>query len=150
MNTALLLPAPANTLHIYSESPFRIPFFATRISAGFPSPAEDYKEDPIDLNSYLMGNPTATYLVRVVGDSMIDVGIFEDDMLVVDKSQKAKSNDIVVALLEGEFTTKRYVQEGNKYYLVAENKMYKPIELTEEMNFRVWGVVVGLARNKVI
>lgn len=111
------------------------------VQAGFPSPAADYIEEDIDLAKYLVPKPLATYLVRVVGNSMIDAHIPPDALLVVDKSITPKNNQIVVACIDGEFTVKRFIKNSSGIRLMPENKAYKPIPITEEMDFKIWGVV---------
>ncbi|HMQ48601.1 MAG TPA: translesion error-prone DNA polymerase V autoproteolytic subunit [Saprospiraceae bacterium] len=119
------------------------PLFAG-VSAGFPSPADDYLEEELDLNDYLIKNPEATFFVRVTGDSMIRAGIYQDDILIVDCSLQARSGDVIVALIDGEFTVKRWVRHQDKYFLQPENPAYKAIELKEGCEFQVWGVVTNV------
>ena len=114
------------------------------VSAGFPSPADDYLEQELDLNAYLIKNPEATFFVKVSGSSMVGAGIYEGDILIVDCSLEAKNGDVIVAIFEGDFTVKRFVQRGNQYYLWPENSQFKPIELKENCEFRVWGVVTNV------
>ncbi|MGL1903333.1 MAG: translesion error-prone DNA polymerase V autoproteolytic subunit [Fibrobacterales bacterium] len=123
------------------RSTVRHPLLLSAVQAGFPSPADDYIEKRLDLNDYLMANPTATYYMRVSGDSMEDAGIHHDDLLVVDCSLKPRNRDIVVAVLNGEFTVKRLRIYRQRYSLVPENPAYPVIQITEEMEFRIWGVV---------
>ncbi len=118
-----------------------LPLFLEAVSAGFPSPAEDYLEGKLDLNDYLIMNPASTFLVRVTGDSMRNAGIHSGDLLVVDRSLEAKDGNIVIAVIDGELLVKRLKLIKNKYYLLPENTNYKPIEITESMSFEVWGVV---------
>lgn len=118
-----------------------LPLFLESVSAGFPSPADDYLEGRLDLNDYLVRNPSATFFVRVTGDSMMDAGIYSGDILVVDRSLAPKDNNIVIAVINGELTVKRLQMLKNKIFLLPENRNYEPIEITEEMNFEVWGVV---------
>ncbi|HAI77295.1 MAG TPA: peptidase S24 [Microscillaceae bacterium] len=113
-----------------------------RVAAGFPSPAESYMEAGIDLNKELIRHPSATYFVRVEGDSMIDAGIFSGDVLIVDKALKAKSGDVVIAILHGEFTVKRLEHTAEGYRLLPENTAYPPIPVPEGSDFAIWGVVV--------
>lgn len=120
---------------------YKLPLFLESVSAGFPSPADDYMQAKLDLNELLVKNYSATFFVRVVGDSMKDVGIFTGDMLVVDRSLEAKDGNIVIAVIDGELTVKRLSRIKNKIYLLPENKDYEPIEITEQMQFEVWGVV---------
>lgn len=117
------------------------PFFDVGLAAGFPSPADDYLEYPLDLNELLVEHPTATFFVRVVGDSMTGAGMQSGDILVVDRSLAPKNGKIIVALLNGEFTVKRLKIEEKKIYLIPENPRYSPIEVTAEADFQVWGIV---------
>ena len=112
------------------------------MSAGFPSPADDYMDKPIDLNEYLIKHPAATFLVRVEGESMLGAGIHPDDILIVDRSLSAKPNDIVIATLDADFTVKRYVSEQGRHFLKPENSRYKAMEITNHPDCRIWGVVV--------
>lgn len=124
-----------------SEIPgLEIPFYVTRVSAGFPSPADDHLEKKLDLNELVIKHPAATFFVRVSGDSMKNAGIFHGDILVVDRALDPKSNDIIVCVLNGEFAVKRFVKEKRRIVLYPENPDYAPIEVTEEMEFQVWGV----------
>ena len=129
---------------IYSPDPktkVDLPLFLESVSAGFPSPADDYLESRLDLNEHLIRNPTATFFVRVTGDSMIDAGLYSGDTLVVDRSLNPKDGNIVIASIDGELIVKRLQRIQNKIYLLPENRNYEPIEITSEMNFEVWGVV---------
>lgn len=117
------------------------PLVAWHIACGFPSPADDYRESELDINELLIAHPEATFYVRVSGDSMEGAGIFEGDVLVVDRALDARNNAIIVALLNGEFTVKRLLTNGNTLTLMPENPLYEPIAITEEMEFRVWGIV---------
>ena len=118
-----------------------LPFFEVGLPAGFPSPADDFVERSLDLHELLVDHPAATFFVRVEGDSMCGAGIASGDILIVDRSLTAQSGKIVVALLNGEFTVKRFVRKGEKILLVPENPRFQPIEVTEEADFQVWGVV---------
>lgn len=128
-------------LTICRASSLPLPFFASEIPAGFPSPAEGYMEETLDLNQLLISHPAATFFVRVSGTSMIDANICDGDVLIVNRSLEAKHKDIVIAVLGGEFTVKRLIQKGTKLFLQPENKAYPPIEVSEEEDFQVWGVV---------
>jgi DNA polymerase V len=123
-----------------------IPLFLSPIHSGFPSPADDYKENNLDLTELLIANPTATFYVKVTGDSMKDACIEEGDILVVDRSIVATHNAIIVALLNGEFTVKRLYHKGQTIYLLPANRRYKPLRITEHMDFQVWGVVTYCIR----
>jgi len=128
---------------------FKLPMFLEAVSAGFPSPADDYMEDRLDLNDHLVRNPAATFFVRVTGDSMIEAGIHSADILVVDRSLNPKDGNIVIAVIDGELTVKRLRTQKTKVYLHPENKNYKPIEITSEMSFEVWGVVTNVIHSLV-
>lgn len=117
-----------------------LPFYTEKLSAGFPSPASDYLERALDLNEYLIKNPSATFFVEITGDSMINVGIHSGDILIVDRSLEARNNKIVVAVINGEFTVKRLSLKKEKVMLVPENPLYKPIEIKDGMDFEIWGV----------
>ncbi len=115
--------------------------YAQPISAGFPSPAEDFLEQSLDLNDYLVRNKAATFLVRVNGNSMVNAGIFDGDILVVDRSVEATDGRVVLGVLDGEFTVKRISLSQGKLLLLAENPEFDPIEVTGERDFKIWGVV---------
>ena len=112
------------------------------ISAGFPSPADDYIDVGIDLNEQLIQHPTSTFLLRVSGNSMIDAGINNDDLLVVDRSLDPHPGHIVVAVLDGAFTLKRLTLKNGSLYLEAENSSYPPINLRQYKDVQIWGVAV--------
>jgi len=122
------------------------PLFAARVPAGFPSPAEDYIECGLDLNEFMVVHPSATYFVKVSGDSMMDAGIFNGDYLVVDRAIEPVSGAIVVAILDGELTVKRLYRKGSVVELRPENASYQPIHLTHGSELLVWGVVSGVFR----
>ncbi len=121
--------------------PCFLPLFISKVSAGFPSPAEDYIDEPLDLNTYLITHPAATFFVRAIGDSMLGAGIFPNDILIIDRSLKPISGKIIIAAIDGELTVKRLKTTGKKIYLLAENPYYKPIEIRDGQEFEVWGVV---------
>ena len=114
---------------------------SSSVSAGFPSPAADYMEKELDLNQFLIRNPDASFFIRVSGDSMINAGIFDGDTLVIDRSQQAKNGSIILAIIEEEFTVKRFEQRNGRTYLSPENDNYNPIEVTNNETFQIWGVV---------
>ena len=118
-----------------------LPYYDTKVQAGFPSPAEDHLEQRLDLNMLVIDNPSATFFVRVAGESMRGIGITDGDILVVDRSIESWGNRIVVAVIDSEFTIKRFTKRNETVVLEAENPDYPPIKITEEMDFSVWGVV---------
>ncbi len=116
--------------------------YTTKISAGFPSPAEDFLDRKLDLNEYLIRNPSATFLVRVNGNSMVNAGISDGDILIVDRSVEATDGKVVIGIINGEFIVKRILKKRKKLYLNPENEKFTTIEITEDMDFKTWGVVV--------
>ena len=121
-----------------------LPLFQSVVPAGFPSPADDYLDKKLDLNEYLVKHPAATFFVRVSGDSMIDAGIHNGDILIVDRSLPALDGRIIIAILDGELTVKRLRKKGHQVTLVPENELYEPIEINEFNDFEVWGVVTNV------
>jgi len=117
------------------------PLFSDKVSAGFPSPAEDYVEGQLDLNKHLVEHPAATYFVRVTGDSMVEAGIHSGDLLIVDRSLEPRDKDVVIANVNGELTVKRIRIKSGKVTLMPENENYQPRQVNSEMEFEVWGVV---------
>jgi len=118
-----------------------LPLVWGAVAAGFPSPADEYLEKPLDLNEYVAPRPEATFYVRVSGDSMIGAGIHHDDILVVDRSQSPRPGNVIIALVDGEFTVKRLTRTPEGLELTPENPDYPPIPLHSETEFEVWGVV---------
>ena len=113
-----------------------------KASAGFPSPAENYIEERLDLNKHLIKNSESTFFIRVSGDSMIDIGINNNDILVVDKGIFPSNNSIVIASLDGELLIKKFLKnKSGNCYLKSENTNYPQIELSSDMDLRIWGVV---------
>ena len=125
---------------------FELKLLSHRISAGFPSPAGDYVEDGLDLNNYLVQSKSATLIFTVRGESMIVAGIHDGDKVVVDRALKAKHNDIVVAVVDGEYTIKRLYKYRGRIELRPENPDYQPIMFTEGNELQIWGVVIGVVR----
>ncbi|WP_084184951.1 LexA family protein [Desulfonatronum thiodismutans] len=123
-----------------------LPLYLSPVTAGFPSPADDFLEKRLDLNDYLVKNPVATYLVRASGDSMQGAGIHDGDILVVDKSVEATDGKVVIAIVYGEFTVKTLRKRNGKACLVPANAEYPVVELTPEMDCEVWGVVTSVIR----
>ena len=119
-----------------------LPLYGSTVSCGFTSPAEDHVENQLSLDEYLIPNPNATFFVRASGDSMTGAGIFDGDLLVIDRSITATSNNIILGVINTEFTVKRLIKESNKIILRAENPLFDDIVIENESQFMVWGVVV--------
>lgn len=120
----------------------KLPLFSSRVPAGFPSPADDHLESELDLNEYLIDHPAETFFVRAKGDSMQQAGIFDKDLLIVDRSLTPKDNDIVIAAVGGELTVKRLCVKHSKPWLLPANPDYRPIQIKEGSELYVWGVVI--------
>jgi len=120
----------------------KFPLLSDSISAGFPSPADDYTEENIDLNEHLISNPFSTFFLRVKGDSMINAGIKDKDLIIVDKSLRAKPGNIIIAMIDGEFTIKRLSIKNNELYLKAENHNYPDFRFKNHIDVQIWGVVI--------
>ncbi len=131
----------------FNAATLPLPLYTSRIAAGFPSPADDHLEAPLDLNEHLVKHPAATFVVKVDGDSMTGAGIYNGDLLVVDRSLEAKSGSIVVAVVNGELTVKRLVIERRRARLIPENPAYKPIEVRDGLDLVIWGVVAHVIRS---
>jgi DNA polymerase V len=123
------------------QSEQSIPLFLSKVSAGFPSPAEDYTETGIDFNAFLVEKPYATFCIRVKGNSMEGAGILDGSLLIVDRSKEPSDGKIIIGLLNGEFTVKRIQRIKNELYLMPEHPSYSPILINDSMEFQVWGVV---------
>ena len=121
---------------------FRIPLLNDSVSAGFPSPADDYTEENIDLNEHLISNPFSTFFLRVKRDSMINAGIKDKDLIIVDKSLIAKPGNIIIAMIDGEFTIKRLSIKNGELYLKAENNNYPDFRFKNHIDVQIWGVVI--------
>ncbi len=119
----------------------QIQYITEGVSAGFPSPAADFMENNIDLNKELSANQLATFYIKVKGNSMIDAGINDKDVLVVDRSLEPKNNKIAICFIDGEFTVKRLQIKNDELRLIPENSKYQPIIITEENQFIIWGIV---------
>lgn len=120
----------------------KLTFYQSRVQAGFPSPADDYIDGALNLHELLIHHPPATFFVRVQGDSMIDAGIFDGDLLIVDKSISPHAGHIVIASLNGEFTVKKLMEKNGKPFLQACNPQFSAIPLSSDSDFSIWGVVI--------
>ena len=135
------------SIHELSElSTLERPLLGSLVPAGFPSPASDYIECNLDLNKLAIAHPSATFFMRVSGDSMVEAGIHDRDYLVVDRAVEASHGSIVVAEIEGELTVKRLYRQGRVLELRPENREYQPIRITRESELMIWGVVTGVFR----
>lgn len=130
----------------YSTS-LELPFIDVGISAGFPSPADDFIELSIDLNKQLIKNKDTTFFAKVKGHSMKNAGIFDGDLLIIDKSLEPQNNKIAICQIDGEFTVKRIKIEKGVVWLIAENEEYAPIKVTPENDFIIWGIVTASIKN---
>lgn len=119
----------------------KIPFPESSVPAGFPSPAENFIDNALDLNDLLIKHTASTFFVRVVGNSMVNAGINSNDILIVDRSLSPINNKVAVVRINDEFTVKRLKLDGDRIFLVAENDQYQPIEITKDMDCEVWGIV---------
>ena len=138
-----LLRSPEIRLPACPARPLSLPLGLTRVSAGFPSPAEDYEDRRLDINDYLVRNPVSTFFFRVEGCSMEGEQIFDGDMLVVDRSLRPAHGHIVIAFLDGERLVKRLAFHGEHVVLAAAHPDYPDIEIAGERELVIWGVVVG-------
>jgi DNA polymerase V len=133
---------------LVAKEPLTLPIIRdTTVKAGFPSPALDYMQDAIDLNQLLIKHPSSTFLVTIEGDSMIDAFIANPALLIIDRALQVRNGDIVLAVVNGDFTVKRYVRKADKVFLVPENKQnpkYQAMEIVDGMEFSVWGVVAHI------
>lgn len=122
-----------------------IPISGSDVQAGFPSPADDFLESGLDLHEYLIRHESATFMVRVSGESMLEAGILPGDILIVDRSEQWENNHIVIAVLDGDLTVKRLVRTAQGWILQAENHKWRPIPVLG-CDLEIWGVVVGVVR----
>ena len=118
-----------------------ISLFEGSVPAGFPSPADDAMDLDLNLHDYLVRNPAQTFCVKAIGESMKDAGIQSGDVMLVDRAIEPENRSIVLAVIDSEFTVKRVNVSDKKLYLMPENENFTPIEITQEMDFKVWGVV---------
>ena len=124
------------------EAKLFIPLSEENISAGFPSPAEDYLQEEIDLNEYLIANPASTFILRVNGNSMTKAGIQNDDLIIIDKSINPRPGNIVIASLDGNFTIKRLLEKDGEHYLKADQPNYPMIKISNQEQVEIWGVAI--------
>jgi len=129
------------------ENTHELPYIPGGIKAGFPSPAADFDESKISLDTVLVKNREATFYAKASGTSMIGAGIDDGDILVIDRSIEPQNNKIAICLIDGDFTVKRIVIEKDGLYLMPENKAFKPIKVTEENELIIWGIVTYVIKN---
>jgi DNA polymerase V len=129
-----------------SDRNLALPLYTTKVAAGYPAPADEHVDKRLNPSDYLVADDTATFFVRVKGDSMIDAGIFDDDVLVVDRARVPQIGDIVLAMLDGEFTVKTLGKSKQGARLIPANNNYPIIEVKQGQSFEVWGVVTGSMR----
>lgn len=141
MNDDITSMSISNPIPLEKRTSLRLPLVSASVEAGFPSPADDHLERGIDLNEELIRNPAATFLVRVKGESMRDAGIHSGDTLIVDKSVTPSDRQIVVAMIDGEFTVKRFRKMNGRVFLEAANDSFAPIEVGENQELTIWGAV---------
>lgn len=127
-----------------TKSNIQIPLQTCKVEAGFPSFAEEYIDDNLDLNRYLIKHPAATFFVRVSGNSMLGAGIHDNDLLIVDKSLNPTNGKIVIAAIDGLLTVKRLIIKNKQTYLQAENDAFPPILLKSDSAIHIWGVVTNV------
>ena len=128
-------------LDVEARNALAVPLMTSTAACGFPSPADDYLDSPLDFNELLVQNPAATFAVRISGESMIGAGLFPGDVAVVDRSLTPSNGSIVLALIDGEFTIKRYCVVEGGIVLLAENPRFSNIEISAETGLEIWGVV---------
>ena len=133
-----------SVMNFINNNTLSLPLYSSKVPAGFPSPADDHMEGKLDLNTHLIKHPTATFFVKASGDSMIGAGIHDGDILVVDRSLEPRQSRIVIAAVDGQLTVKRLKKKGKKIFLVPENKKFRSIELNENNDVKVWGVVTSV------
>ncbi|HAU1558071.1 TPA: translesion error-prone DNA polymerase V autoproteolytic subunit, partial [Legionella pneumophila] len=124
-----------------SHASYQLPVFASKIQAGFPSPADDYIEGYLDLNTKFIKHPSSTFVLQATGESMVDAGIFSGDWLLVDRSIEPSDGRIVIAAVNGELTVKRLSKKGGRVQLLPANPKFQPIDITEDSEMVIWGVV---------
>ena len=126
-----------------------VPFYLHKAGAGFPSPATDYMENKLDLNEYLIKNRAATFIVKASGSSMINADIYSGDLLIVDRSLTPRNNNIVIASIFGDLAVKKIKRKGKSFFLVSANEDYPNIEVKEEMECFIWGVVTYIIHEPI-
>lgn len=147
LRAAQALSCSLSIYRVSMEQEMALHLTETGISAGFPSPAQDFMDLSIDLNRELIRNPSSTFYGRVRGDSMTDAGISDGDLLIIDKSLKATDGKIAVCFIDGEFTVKRIKTDADCCWLMPANAKYRPLRVTEENHFLIWGIVIHVIKS---
>lgn len=143
------MPALSPTLLSFCSQPMShqpLPYYSTRIPAGFRSPAEDYLGDTLDLHELLVPRPAATFFARVAGESLVGVGIHDDDILVVDRSLTPSNGQVVIAALDGELLVKILQRQGGQVRLCSAHPAHAPIDVKDGEQLEIWGVVTAVVR----
>lgn len=140
------MPKPLIMLPAMGKQPIHVPLFSHKVAAGFPSPADDYIEGRLSLDEHLIQNKDSTFFVRAKGNSMVGAGIFDGDLLVVDKSLTPSSGDIVIAIVDAELTVKRFIKRDGKVKLKPENPKFMEMVLQDGQELSVWGVVTSTTK----
>lgn len=146
LNQSIVLSDVISIKLVVPSTHILVPYALEKISAGFPSPAQDYIDKALDMNEHLIKNETATFIVKVASLSMLNAGIEINDELIVDRSLDAKHGDIVVALIDNDFTVKRLMIDESGQWLKAENPDYKNIYLLDGQELIIWGVVTHIIK----
>jgi DNA polymerase V len=133
-----------SVMNFVQNKGYQLPLYESKVSAGFPSPADSDIEMQLDLNEHLIKHPATTFLVRATGNSMIEAGINDNDILIVDRSLKPQHGKIAVVAMDGQLTVKRLHQEDKQLFLMPENKSFKPIEVKENSDLHIWGIVTSV------
>jgi DNA polymerase V len=133
-----------SVLRFVESKGYQLPLYSSKVAAGAPAPADDHIEDQIDLATHLIKRPSSTFLVRATGKSMINAGIHENDILIVDRSITPQHGKIIVAAIDGHLTVKRLHKKENKLFLMPENENFQPIEIKEGNEIHIWGVVTNV------
>ena len=133
-----------SVMNFINNSNISLPLYSSKVPAGFPWPADDHMEGKLHLNTHLVKHPTATFFVKASGDSMLGAGIHDGDILVVDRSLEPRKGKVVIAAVDGQLTVKRLQKKGSKTFLVPENKKFRSIELNENNDVKIWGVVTNV------
>ena len=131
-------------MNFINNNSLSLPLYSSKVPAGFPSPADDHMEEKLDLNTHLVKHPTATFFVKASGDSMVGAGIHDGDILVVDRSLEPRQVRVVIVAIDGQLTVKRLKIKGPKTFLVPENKKFRSIELNENNDVKIWGIVTSV------